>query len=211
MRLYLIRHGESETNRTKQFTGQTDVALTELGLRQAACVAGFFQTIPLNAVYASDLSRAMDTARPTAQQHGLAVQPEPDLREVYAGEWEGHTFEELPGLFPEGFRLWRDNIGTSRCTGGESMAEAVERADAALRRIAAQHPDDTVAVASHGGIIRGLIALWTLGSVAAMRDIEWSPNASVTEAVFENGEFRVLRTGMTEHLGKLVTVLPGTV
>lgn len=211
MRLYLIRHGESVTNRTKQFAGQTDVPLTELGVQQAACVAEFLRTIPLDAVYASDLSRAMDTVRPAAQQHGLTVKPEPGLREVYAGEWEGHTFDELPVLYPEDFKLWRESIGAARCTGGESMAEAVERADAALRRIAAQHLDDTVAVASHGGIIRGLIALWTTGSVTAMRDIEWTPNASVTEAVFENGEVRVLRAGATEHLGKLVTVLPGTV
>ncbi len=211
MKLYLIRHGESVTNKTHQFAGQWDVPLTALGCEQARCVAQFFKDIPLDAVYSSDLSRAVDTMRPTADAQGLTVIPEAGLREIYAGEWEGRVFEELPTLYPEDYKRWLDDIGAARCTGGESMAEACLRADAVLRRIAEAHPEGTVAVASHGGVIRGVLTLWETGSIAAMRERPWVPNASVTEAEYADARFHVLRSGETAHLGELVTELPKTV
>lgn len=211
MILYLIRHGESESNRTGHFAGQTDVPLTDLGREQARRVADFFREIPLTAVYASSLSRAMETARPTADAHGLAVTPVDDLREIYAGAWEGLPFEELPCRYPEDYRVWREDIGAVRCTEGESMAEAAARADAALRRIAQAHPDGAVAVAAHGGILRAVLTVWETGSTAAMQSRPWMPNASVTEVAVTDGTFRVVRHGITDHLSGVVTRLPNTV
>lgn len=211
MRLYLVRHGESVTNRTGIFAGQTDVPLTELGERQAACVASFFQAVPLEAVYSSDLSRAMETIRPAATAHGLTVCPERELREVYAGEWEGKHFTELPTLYPEDYSVWQNDLGASRCTGGESMVEAVARANAALHRIAKAHPDGAVAVASHGGIIRGLISLWEYGDLKHIRETPWAPNASVSIFEYENGAFRAATLGVATHLGELLTEIPATV
>ena len=211
MRLYLVRHGESVTNRTGLFTGQTDVPLTELGEKQAVCVATFFEHIPLEAVYSSDLSRAMETIRPAAEAHGLTVQPECDLREVYAGEWEGKHFTELPKLYPEEYGVWQNDIGASRCTGGESMAEAVARANVVLHRIAEAHPDGTVAAASHGGIIRGLISLWEHGDLKHIREVPWAPNASVNVFGYENGAFRAVELGVASLLGDLLTENPATV
>ena len=211
MRIYLVRHGESVTNRTGLFTGQSDVPLTELGERQAACVSSFFKDIPLEAVYSSDLSRAMETIRGAAQSQGLTVQPECDLREVYAGEWEGKHFTELPKLYPEDYRVWQEDLGASRCTGGESMVEAVGRADKAMRRIAEAHPNTAVAVASHGGIIRGLISLWVHGDLKHVREMPWAPNASVNIFEYENGTFRVVEIGVATHLGELLTEIPATV
>ncbi len=211
MRLYLVRHGESTTNHTGKFAGQTDVPLTELGLRQAMCVANFFEDIPLDAVYSSDLTRAADTLRPTAQRHGKPLVLDKGLREVFAGKWEGRAFEELPVHYAEDFSVWQHDIGAARCTGGESMAEAAARADAALCRIAQEHPHGTVAAATHGGIIRGLLSLWTTGSTAAMQSVGWVPNASVLVADFENVGFRLVDGPITAHLGELVTELPKTV
>ncbi len=211
MRIYLVRHGESVTNRTGQFAGQIDVPLTELGERQAACVTNFFKTVPLTAVYSSDLSRAMNTVTGVAAYHGLTVTPEPQLREIFAGEWEGMVFEELPKRYPEAFGVWQNDIGNARCTGGETVAEAVHRADAALRRIAQKYPQGHVVAASHGGIVRGLLSLWKTGSTEAMQHLTWAPNASVSEIEWESGVFRVVREAVTEHLGDLVTELPKTV
>ena len=211
MRIYLVRHGESVTNHTRVFAGQTDVELTELGHRQAACVTEFFKDISIEAVYSSDLSRAMDTVRGVAEQHGLPLVPEKGLRELYAGQWEGCAFEELPERYPAEFEVWRNDIGNARPVGGESTAEAAKRADATLRRLAAQHLEGPLVAATHGGIIRGLLALWITGSVAAMRSMEWAPNASVTVVDFEDDEFRVVEPGIVTHLGELVTELPKTV
>lgn len=211
MTLYLIRHGESQTNRTKHFAGQKDFPLTELGHRQAQRLAMFFEDISLDAVYSSDLLRAMDTVTPTARSQGLVVQPKWELREVYAGEWEGMAFEELPRKYPDDFAVWQHNIGAVRCTGGESMEEAVARAQQAIHTIAKAHPDGCVAVASHGAIIRGLIAVWSGGSLAAMQDTPWAPNASVTEIEIVDGRFCVNCLGLTAHLSDLVTELPKTI
>lgn len=208
MTLYLIRHGESEANREQYFAGQIDAPLTNLGHEQARRVATFFQNITVDAVYASDLSRAMDTARPAAELHGLPMIAEPGMREVHAGDWEGMPFSELPIRYPEQYRVWKTDIGSVCFPNGETIAEAAARADAALHRIARAHAGQTVAVASHGGIIRALLTLWETGGVAAMHRRAWVPNASVSEVVWENGMFRVIRSGMVEHLGDLVTELP---
>lgn len=211
MKLYLIRHGESKSNRLGYFAGQIDAPLTELGREQARCVAEFFRDITPEAVYASDLSRATDTVRPTAQAHGLTVIPEPGLREIHAGDWEGMPFTELPERDPEQFRLWKTDIGRVCFPNGESVEGAALRAQEALRRLAERHSGQTVLAATHGGIIRALLAIWEQGSVAAMQQTPWTPNASVTEVVYERGLFRVVRAGITEHLGALVTELPKTI
>lgn len=210
MKLYLVRHGESESNRQGYFAGQIDTPLTALGHEQARCVAAFFRDIDVEAVYASSLSRAMETARPTAEQHGLPVIPEAGMREVAAGDWEGMPFPDLPLRYPEEYAVWNTDIGNVRFPNGETMEEAALRAQEALRRIAGAHPDGTVVVASHGGIIRALLALWEYGSVQAMQHAGWAPNASVSEISCENDAFRVVRSGMVEHLGNLVTELPKT-
>ena len=211
MTLYFIRHGESESNRKQYFAGQIDAPLTELGHEQARLVATFFRDIPLNAVYASDLSRATETARPTADQHGLPVIPEPGLREVNTGDLEGVPFTQLSAKYPEQYAVWNTDIGNVSFPNGETMVEAALRAQEAVCRIAEAHPHGTVAVASHGAVIRAMFALWEHGSVRAMQHTAWAPNASVSEVAYENGTFRVIRSGMAEHLGELVTEFPKTI
>lgn len=211
MKLFLIRHGQSVTNQTGTFAGHLDAPLSERGYAQAACVPAFFEGIPVDAVYASDLSRAMDTVRPLAESRGLSVIPERDLRETYAGKWEGMPFEDLPTLYPDDYRVWMQDIGAVRCTGGESMAEVAVRVDAALRRIAERHPDGTVVAASHGAALRAVLTLWDTGSVAAMQQRGWMANAAVTEVEYRDGTFTILHDNLTHHLGDLVTALPKTV
>ena len=208
MKLFLIRHGQSVTNQTGTFAGHLDAPLSDCGRAQAACVPAFFKDIPVDAIYSSDLSRAMDTVRPLAAAKGLDVIPDRGLRETYAGQWEGMLFVDLPKRFPEEYRIWTEDIGAVRCTGGESMAETAARVDAALRRIAEAHSADTVVIASHGAALRATLTLWETGSVAAMQQHGWMTNAGITEAEYRDGKFTVLRDNMTEHLGDIVTALP---
>lgn len=208
MKIFLIRHGQSETNQTGTFAGHLDAALSSQGHRQAECLPAFFEGIAVDAIYSSDLSRAMDTVRPLADSQGLTVHPVRDLREVYAGEWEGMPFEDLPHRYPAEYRVWTEDIGNARCTGGESMAEAAVRVDAALRRIAQQHPDGTVVVASHGASLRAVMTLWKTGSVAAMQHCGWMLNAAVSEVDYRDGAFHIVRENVTHHLGNLTTAMP---
>ena len=94
-RLYLIRHGETDSNKSFRFQGQTDIELNEKGLAQAELLAEHFKNIRLDAVYSSSLTRARQTAAPLAAVHGLEVQPVEDIKEIAFGEWEGLTYNQI--------------------------------------------------------------------------------------------------------------------
>ncbi|HVL63572.1 MAG TPA: histidine phosphatase family protein [Actinomycetota bacterium] len=154
-RVVLVRHGETEWNRTKRAQGQADVPLNTAGHRQAVHAANELRHLDVTAVYASDLSRAIDTARAIADAHGLEVHTDPDLREVDQGEWEGLHVDEIRSRWPD---LWGPARHYSARPGGESPQQVRDRALRALRRIVERHPGQTVVVVSHGGTIRWLSA-----------------------------------------------------
>ena len=90
--LYLIRHGESTSNVNKTFTGQGDAPLTQLGHLQAGCIQSYFLGIHIDRIFASDLSRAMDTAMPLSKVSRVPIEPMTALREINGGKWEGEMF-----------------------------------------------------------------------------------------------------------------------
>ena len=90
-----IRHGQSDCNLTRHFAGQIDAKLTDLGRAQAQSAAKALQKFPITRIYASPLSRATNTAKPTAELLGLEITPEPGLCEIAAGAWEGLAYEEI--------------------------------------------------------------------------------------------------------------------
>lgn len=154
-RVILVRHGETEWNATKRAQGHADVPLNAAGRAQALDAARELAVFPVDAVYSSDLRRALDTARAIARLHGLEVEAEPGFREIDQGEWTGLTSEEIGSRWPE---LWGPARHHSARPGGESPAQVRRRALAALRRVVEAHPSGTVVVVSHGGTIRWLSA-----------------------------------------------------
>ena len=210
--LLLIRHGQSQANLTRHFAGHFDPALTELGLKQAACTADFLVTnYPITAVYSSDLKRAFQTGEAVAEKLSLPVRKDAGLREIYAGAWEGKTFDQISAQFPEEYHCWLTDVGHCRPTGGESTAELALRMEDALRRIAEENPDSVVAVATHAMAIRALRSRVSGVGVDGMKDIPWTVNASVTELHYENGEFALGKIGQAEHLQDLRTEMPANV
>jgi broad specificity phosphatase PhoE len=154
--ILLIRHAAHvELGRT--LSGRRrDVALSDEGLQQAEIVGDLLGVEPVAAVYSSPRERAYYTAREIADPHELQVQTIDDLDEVDFGEWTGMAFSQLEG--DPAWTEWNEERATARPPGGESMAEAVERAAAALEALAAAHRGDTIACVSHCDIIRGVIA-----------------------------------------------------
>ena len=136
------------------------MALSNDGLDQAAIVADLLGIEPIAAVYSSPRERAWYTARDIAEPHDLKVQAIDGLDEIDFGDWSGKRFAELEG--DETWQEWNEARGSARCPGGESMAEAVARAIAAVEAIAAEQDEKTVVAVSHCDIIRGVIA-HTLG------------------------------------------------
>jgi broad specificity phosphatase PhoE len=133
-----------------------DVALSNEGLEQAEIVADLLSIEPLAAMYSSPRERAYYTARTIAEPHDLKVNIADGLDEVDFGDWTGSAFDRLEG--DPGWSEWNEARGTARPPSGESMAEAVERAVAALAEIAAEWKGGMVACVSHCDIIRGILA-----------------------------------------------------
>jgi broad specificity phosphatase PhoE len=154
--IFLVRHA-AHVELGRVLSGRRrDVALSREGLQQAAILADLLGTETIRAVYASPRERAWYTARDIAEPHGLKPELAGDLDEVDFGEWTGLDFAMLEAD-PE-WQAWNDRRDSARCPGGETMAEATERAWACIGEIARQNESGQVVAVSHGDIIRGLIA-----------------------------------------------------
>lgn len=156
--LYLIRHGEVEHAAEGRFFGHTDVALSATGLRQVEALAHQLAPEPLEAVYASDLQRARQSATPLAEARRLTPVIVPALREMAMGRWEGLTFREIREREPEALRDWLADLAAFPFPGGESVEQLRARVLPALREILARHAGGRVAVVAHGGSNRVILA-----------------------------------------------------
>ena len=205
----IIRHGYSKSNEHGYFTGQTDVALSELGLKQAAQTAQYLaDRHKVDFLYSSPLQRAYHTALPISKLLHLPIETIEDLKEINGGEWEEKTPEEILQLYKDDYTLWLNDIGVARCTGGENMFEVQTRAANALRELAKKHDGCTVAVTVHAGVIRALQCLWQNLPLSEMKNIPWVGNASISIVTCENGEFTPLSIGSIAHLTTEKTNLP---
>lgn len=150
-RIIVWRHGRTPWNVENRFQGQADIALDEVGRGQAARAAVALAAMEPAVLWASDLSRARDTAGALAELTGLEVRTDPRLREVHVGSWEGLLGEEVERVDPELSRRLRDGEDVQRSSTGETTSEVGERVAAALTDLAESAPDgSTVVAASHG-------------------------------------------------------------
>jgi len=158
VRLFLVRHGETESNRRGLALGRDDVPLNERGLWQAERLGRALAPEPLAAVYSSPLRRTLDTARAVASPHGVDVQTEERLVEMDIGEADGLTFEEVRSRFPGLLEAWVSDKGpTQAMPGGERLLDVQERAWSAIADLAARHNEETVAAVTHNFVILTLL------------------------------------------------------
>jgi alpha-ribazole phosphatase len=156
--LYMIRHGETVWNRDLLFTGQSDIELTERGLAQAAALGRRLAGVNFAGVYASDLRRALETARIVSGQDVGAITADSRLREANFGEWEGASWASLSEKCPEALAKWRENPADRPVPGGECFRQLQTRTVAAMREIIAGHNEGNILVVSHAGTIRMYLA-----------------------------------------------------
>ncbi|MBU7005228.1 alpha-ribazole phosphatase [Phosphitispora fastidiosa] len=157
-RLYIVRHGETEWNKTLRYQGHRDIPLSEEGRVQAAQIAKRLSGEKLHAAYASDLSRALETAEAISEYHGLDVARVPELKETNFGLWEGLTYGEIDRQFHSVMKEWYKNPRDTQIPGGESLGEVADRCQAGIDRILSENPGKNVLVVAHGGIIRIIVA-----------------------------------------------------
>lgn len=207
----ILRHGESESNRARTFTGQSDAPLSARGRAEAAATAAYvLQHYRPDAVYASDLCRARDTAHPIAEALGLPVLTRRDLRETDVGLWQGLTPEQVRERFGKTFAVFKQCPGLVHFDGGESYADVTARATAAFADIAAQNEGKCVLVAAHGGLLRTLRAAWEGVPLEELSRIPTLTNCSVSVAEYAQGRGVFTLLDHTGHLapGALFAPLP---
>ena len=156
--IYLIRHAEAEGNLYRRIHGWYDALVTENGLRQIQALEQRFQGEHFDAVWSSDLYRTCTTARAVYEPRGLELRTDPELRELNMGDWEDQTWGQVRRTQPGELDRFNRSDPTWTAPRGEGLGELGERVERALRRIAAAHPDQTVAVFSHGTAIRQALA-----------------------------------------------------
>jgi probable phosphoglycerate mutase len=160
MHLHLVRHCQTAWNVEGRFLGCTDLPLTEGGQAQAATLVPAFARIPLVAIYTSDLQRAVATAAPIAEAHGLPVQTDPRLREMHQGDLEGFTGAEMRPRYTDFFAAWEADPADVVVPGGESLRQMLARASAAVREITAAHVgvgETHMLIVSHGLTLQAII------------------------------------------------------
>ena len=156
---HLVRHGETEWNRTRRIQGQTDIGLNQSGKHQITQLGERLATLEFSAIYASDLSRTTESAHIICSSRNVLVQAESDLREFSYGEWEGLTFEEAMARDPEGFatRMAGRKVDFA-APGGENMLQLIDRVRRFHDRVRPQHkPGDQLLVVAHGGTLLALL------------------------------------------------------
>jgi len=184
----IIRHGETLWNRENRFQGSADIPLSDKGRAQARRVAVALADKPLDAIYSSPLSRALDTAKAVAAEHSMDIQVMDDLQEINVGEWSGKTWAEIREMWPELEKNWREDPYTSGPPpGGEDYQDFQVRCINALDTIAAQHTDsELVAIVCHGGVIRAVMRE-LLKLPGQSRGRIYSLNCSITRMRWQAG------------------------
>lgn len=198
--IIIIRHGETEWNKTGRFQGHSDVPLSAEGRAQAAMLGENLAVDHVDMIYASDLTRAMETAAPLAQRFGLEVISDPQLRELNFGAWEGRNFNDVNAENPNAMKNFYTDPEQADIPESEPFPEFQRRIAGRVREIVAQERGKRIVIVSHGASIRILLAdilsmpirsIWHLSQL----------NTAVNKIRFEDDGFAVVTLmNDTSHL-----------
>lgn len=159
MKLYLVRHGETDWNIESKIQGQTDIELNERGRQQAeefaARIAG--GDYQVDSIYTSSKRRALETARIIGAALKIEPKVQPGLEEICLGKWEGYTWKQVKELFWDEYQLWRDNRRYQEPPLGESYQQLLDRLLPAVREIT-QKEKGNVLVVTHSAVIMTLLS-----------------------------------------------------
>jgi 2,3-bisphosphoglycerate-dependent phosphoglycerate mutase len=201
--ILLIRHGETAWNARRRLQGHLDIPLNEEGERQARALGRALGRVPLDAVYASDLQRALQTAQAIAAPRAMPVRIEPGLRERAFGSFEGMLYADLGARYPEAYADLQARRIDARPPGEERLAETLreffERAIGAITAIVSRHHDRRVALVTHGGVLDCAYRAAQGTGMERVRDFDIF-NASINRFRWDGKALHLLDWGDVSHL-----------
>ena len=199
--IYLIRHGQAEGNLYRRCHSWHNGLLTLKGREQVKALETRFDGVHFDAVYSSDLYRAMATAGAIYRPRGLTLRVDPNLREIGAGVWEDVMWGQLLHDHRDSLTAFLRCDPAWSVEGSETFPQVRRRVQAAVERIAATHPGQTVAVVSHGCAIRAGLSAWMGLEVGEMGTLPLANNTGVAKLEAENGQIKVVYYNDDSHLG----------
>jgi broad specificity phosphatase PhoE len=201
--LILVRHGHVEGIEPARFRGRLDLPLTERGWSQARATAVYIGSKwPIAAVYASPLSRCMDTGQIIAAEQGLQVQACDHLLDLDYGPWQGRIRAEIRKEEPALYDAWMERPDLTVIEGAETLQEAQARVVRGLAEIRRDHPRQTIVAVGHDSTNRVLLTLLLGLPLSHYWHLQQDPCA-ISLIKFERSGPRVVEMNSTAHLDGL--------
>lgn len=203
MKIYLIRHGQTDWNTQGRIQGRQDISLNETGRKQARLLAEGMDKRPVTQIFCSRQKRAAETALEIGRRQNVEVLAVEGLEEVEFGRWEGLTTEEIQEQYPQEYERWMINPVEVAPPGGETLTEVVTRCARTAEAIFARAEGD-IAIVSHGATLAHMMA-WLLKDQSEDEEDIIVENASITTIHYSplTGVFTLLEANDTSHLRKL--------
>ncbi len=202
MKLFLVRHGQTDWNLTQRFQGHSDVPLNQVGHQQAMALKDRLSAQSVDCIYSSDLQRASETARVISNGR-IEMRTDPRLREISFGVWEGLTYNEIKEKYPEALAAWESDLYQNSPTNGETLEQLERRVRSVLNELCEKHKDQTVLVVAHGGVLQTLLCFVLDLSPAKYWQFRISP-ASLSEISFYPAGAIVNLLNDVSHLAEIL-------
>lgn len=196
--IYLIRHGEAEGNVFRRMHGQYNSLLTPRGHAQVSCLQKRFQTVHIDACYASDLTRASLTARSIYIPKNLPLRRDARFREIDLGVWDDLTFAYLDRYESAAMAQFTGNPAKWTAPGAESFDIYTQRFIEAMEEAAQDHDGGSVAIFAHSAVMRGVLLRLLYGGQKATMPL--SDNAGVSKLIYQKGQFSQEYLGDNSHI-----------
>ena len=200
-KFYLVRHGQSLGNAKRIILGHTDWDLSDLGYLQAKMTAEALRDVKFDKIYSSDLKRAHNTALPFAEMRSLPIIDRVGLREIYTGDWEEKSVEDILLDSREMYEIsWQKGFSSFTFPNGDSVMDASQRFYCEVLQIAKENEGKTVLLTSHAAVIRGFWCLISkLEASVWAQTVPFPTNASYSTFTYCDGVFTPIEFSCDSH------------
>ena len=200
VKLFLIRHGQTNWNMEGRYQGNCDIELNSTGIKQAELASKYLSRVKFSKIYSSPLKRTMKTANIINGRTEVKIEVYDDLKEVDFGKWEGLKFNEINKDYHKEYQQWLTDPYNNRPTGGESFKELTLRTTSVIDSIVAENTDESsVAIVTHGGVILSLLVHWLQIPLPRWKSIIQRQGA-INIAVIDKGYPYISAINYTGHL-----------
>lgn len=197
---YIVRHGETVWNKEQRLQGWLDSPLSEMGILHAQKLAEHLIDIPFTVAYSSTSERARETARYLTAGRELAMHYEDDLREIFLGNWQGKTVEDIMATNRFDYELYTNYPAQFVATHTESFGAVTERAMYTLKNIAKIYPHEHILIVSHAVTIKCIINAILGRGIDQLWSAPYIEGTSVTIIDRLEESWHIEEIGSTQHL-----------